>query len=98
MLFLPRRFFQSFLILFIIIKSLVVSLLLSYPVDVRRVDLVPGCHVLLHARRHARLFAAGERAAGLGDALFEAVLLEFLFIVKKRNNLVSFSSYCLKFV
>lgn len=73
-----RRFFQSFLILFSIIESLVVSLLLSYPVDVRRVDLVPGGHVLFHARRHARLFAAGERAAGLGDALFEAVLLEFL--------------------
>lgn len=57
---------------------LVVSLLLSYSVDVRSIDLIPRGHVFFHARRHAGLFAAGERAAGLGDALFEAVFLEFL--------------------
>lgn len=90
MLFLFHRFFQSFLILFVIIESLVVSLLLSYPVDVRRVDLIPSGHVLFHARRHARLFAAGERAAGLGDALFEAVLLEFLYCKRKETILLVF--------
>ena len=56
----------------------VVGLLLLDPADVRGVDLVPGGHVLLHARGHAGLLAAGEGAAGLGDALLEAVLLEFL--------------------
>jgi hypothetical protein len=59
-------------------KYLVVSLLLSYPVDVGRIDLIPSCHVLLHAGSHASLLAAGERTAGLRNALFEAVLLEFL--------------------
>ena len=71
----------DFLLLFVY-DSLVVGLLLSYPVDVRRVDLVPGRHVLFHARRHARLFAAREGAAGLGDAFLEAVFLEFL----QNNN------------
>lgn len=61
-----------------IIHLLVVSLLLSYPVDVRSIDLVPSRHVLFHAAGHAGLFAAGEGAAGLGDAFFEAVFLEFL--------------------
>lgn len=57
---------------------LLVALLLAYAVDVRRVDLVPGGHVLFHARSHALLLAARERCAGLGDALVEAVVLEFL--------------------
>lgn len=68
--------FYPFVIRFIYI--LVVSLLLSYSVDVRSIDLIPSCHVLLHAGSHAGLFAAGERAAGLGDAFLEAVFLEFL--------------------
>lgn len=60
------------------LDSLVVALLLAYAVDVGRVDLVPGSHVLFHARRHALLFAAREGGTGLGNALVEAVVLEFL--------------------
>lgn len=60
------------------VVQLLVALLLAYPVDVGRVDLVPCSHVLLHASRHACLLAARESAAGLGNALVEAVLLEFL--------------------
>lgn len=55
-----------------------VVLLLAYSVDVCGVDLVPRSHVLLHARCHAGLLAAGQRAAWFGDALLEAVLLKFL--------------------
>ena len=55
-----------------------IGLLLSYSCDVGRVDLVPGSHVLLHAGGHASLLGGGEGAVGLGDALVEAVLLEFL--------------------
>lgn len=62
----------------------VVGLFLLDPADVGGVDLVPGGHVLLHAGGHAGLLAAGEGAAGLGDALVEAILLEFL-----RNRRVS---------
>jgi hypothetical protein len=69
---------SSFPSLVVRLESLVVSLLLSYSVDVRSIDLVPSGHVLFHAGSHTGLFAAGERAAGLGDALFEAVFLELL--------------------
>lgn len=58
------------------------TLLSSYAVDERRVDLVPCLHVLLHACRDACLFAAGEGGAGLGNALLEAVLLDFLEVNK----------------
>ena len=42
--------------------------------------MVPGRHVLLHALREAGLFAGGERGVRLGDALVEAVLVDFLFV------------------
>lgn len=54
------------------------QLLLLDSVDVGSVDLVPGGHVLLHAGSGARLLAAGQSLSGLGDALFEADLLEIL--------------------
>ena len=54
------------------------GLLSAQPVDVGRVGVVPGGHVLLHAGGHAGLLAARERASGLRYALFETVLLEFL--------------------
>lgn len=55
-----------------------VALLLADASNVGRVDLVPGGHVLFHARGDAGLVALGEGAAGLQDALFEAVVLQFL--------------------
>ena len=55
-----------------------VVLLLPYSIDVGGIDLVPCSHVFLHACCHAGLFAAGQGAAGLWDAFFEAVLLKFL--------------------
>lgn len=54
------------------------SALLLYPGDVLLANRIPGRHVLLHALRKALLLAAGEGSSGLGDALFKAVLVEFL--------------------
>lgn len=54
------------------------QLLLLDSVDIGRVHLVPGGHVLLHACGGARLLAAGQSLSGLGNALFEANLLEIL--------------------
>jgi hypothetical protein len=54
------------------------ALLLLYPADVLLADGVPGGHVFLHARADAGLFAAGHGGAGLGDAVLETVLVDFL--------------------
>lgn len=59
-------------------RILLLSRLLLYPGNVGLRDGVPGLHVLVHARSEAVLLAFGERRAGLGDAAFEAVLIEFL--------------------
>lgn len=55
-----------------------VALLLADASNVGCVDLVPGGHVLFHAGGDAGLVALGEGGAGLHDALFEAVVLQFL--------------------
>jgi hypothetical protein len=39
---------------------------------------VPGLHILFHARGEAGFLAFREGRAGLGDAAFEAVLVQFL--------------------
>lgn len=49
-----------------------------YSPDVGLVDEVPRGHVLLHAMCDAGLFAAGDGATGLGDALVEAIFVDFL--------------------
>ena len=48
--------------------------------DVRRADLVPRRHVLLHALGEAGLLAARQGRARFRDALLEAVLVDFLFV------------------
>lgn len=49
-----------------------------YPTNILPRNGVPRRHVLLHALREARFFLTGQRAAGGGDAFFEAVHVEFL--------------------
>ena len=60
------------------VRQGVIANLLLYPADVCRVHLVPGRHVLLHALFHARLLAARQGAAGLGNAPLEALLVDVL--------------------
>lgn len=45
---------------------------LAYPRDKRRVDQVPGLHVLFQTAGHAAGLGAGQGGGGLGYALFEA--------------------------
>ena len=61
-----------------LVRDALVANLLLYPPDVGRVDLVPRRHVLLHALGQARLLAAGEGGARLGDAAFEALFVDVL--------------------
>lgn len=53
-------------------------LLLSYPLDVCGVHLVPCDHVLVDTVGEARLLAARDGGPGRGDAPLEAVLVHFL--------------------
>ena len=52
---------------------------LLHPCEKRRVDLVPGGNVLVHAHGYAGALAAREAGPRLWDTLLEAVLVDFLW-------------------
>ena len=54
--------------------------LLSDPRNVALASDVPQRNVLLHARRQTAFFGGREGRAGGGDALVEAVFVDFLFV------------------